>query len=59
MTVLAEMPGRPMDLELGRDVAQRFHARHFVMGSVVQAGTALQVSAYMYDAEGAIVARAG
>jgi DNA-binding SARP family transcriptional activator/TolB-like protein len=58
MTVLAGMPGRPMDLELGRDVAGRFHARHFVMGSVVQAGTALQVSAYMYDAEGAIVARA-
>jgi len=58
LTVLRSLPDRPADLGLGRDVARRFQAGHFIMGSVVQAGTSLQISAYLYDDDGQLIGRA-
>ena len=57
-TVLAARQAGPIDLAAGRTVAEQFSAGHFVMGSVVQAGTNIQVSAFLYDRAGRQVGRA-
>lgn len=55
---LATLGQRPLDLALGREVAARFGGAAFVMGSILEAGGRLQVSAYLYDREGRQRARA-
>jgi TolB-like protein len=44
-------------LDIGRGLARRFGAQHFITGTVVQGGEALQISATLYDAHGAVLAR--
>lgn len=55
---LQEQAGRPVDLDLGRRVAERFGGASFVLGSVVEAGPQLQVTARLYSADGVERARA-
>lgn len=57
--MLENLP-RPRDvnaLDVGRGLARRFGAQHFITGTVVQGGEALQISATLYDARGAVLAR--
>lgn len=49
---LATLDHRPLDLALGREVSARFGGTSFVMGSIIEAGGRLQVSAYLYDRNG-------
>lgn len=55
---LQEQAGRPIDLDLGKRVAERFGGASFVLGSVVEAGPQLQVTARLYGADGTERARA-
>jgi DNA-binding SARP family transcriptional activator/TolB-like protein len=48
----------PVDIVGGLEIAKRFGAAHFVMGSVLQAGSTLQISAFLYDGSGRQLARA-
>jgi DNA-binding SARP family transcriptional activator/TolB-like protein len=49
---LATLERHPLDLALGREVAGRFGGAAFVMGSIIEAGGRLQISAYLYDRDG-------
>ena len=44
----------PYDPETGKAVASRFGAGRFVLGSIIEAGGQLRVSASLYDADGRI-----
>lgn len=50
--------GGAPDLGSARALAARFGSATFVMGSVVEVGGRLQISAYLYDSEGEELARA-
>ncbi|MEO5510079.1 MAG: BTAD domain-containing putative transcriptional regulator [Longimicrobiales bacterium] len=57
--MLENLPRRSTssDLEVARVLARRFGAQHFITGTVVQGGEALQITATLYDAGGAVLAR--
>jgi tetratricopeptide (TPR) repeat protein len=40
----------------GQEIAQRFGARHYLLGSLTRVGTALQLSTSLYSADGDLVA---
>jgi DNA-binding SARP family transcriptional activator/tetratricopeptide (TPR) repeat protein len=46
------------DPATGRRVAAHFAARHFVIGTIVESGARIDVDAALYDAGGALLARA-
>lgn len=48
----------PGDPETGRQVAARFGAQHFVLGTLVESGSRLEVQASLYDASGRRLVRA-
>jgi tetratricopeptide (TPR) repeat protein len=54
----AARAGEALDPEQGRQIAARFGASRFLLGSVVAAGGRLQAVAMLYDAEARPVARA-
>ena len=41
-----------IDPSVGQGVAERFHAAHYVLGSIVEAGGKLRIQATVYDATG-------
>ncbi len=41
-----------LDPARGRSIAQRLHARRFVLGNIVEVGGKLQIDAALYDADG-------
>ncbi|HLG04791.1 MAG TPA: hypothetical protein VI383_01450, partial [Gemmatimonadales bacterium] len=51
-------PADPGDPATGRQVAERFGARHFVLGAVVESGSRLEIQATLYDAGGRRLVRA-
>lgn len=55
---LGERPATVPDLDTGRRLAARFGSGSFIMGSVVEVGGRLQISAYLYGADGTERARA-
>ena len=57
LTFAAERDERP-DADFGRDVARRFHAQQFVLGSVVEAGGRLFLQIGLYDERGVLQAEA-
>jgi len=59
--VLGQLPaggGRPLRIQDGQRLAERFGASRFVLGQVLRVGSSLQVGAVLYDAGGEELARA-